>query len=97
MLIKIDKNREKFSYREILLKLKKKGFSRILCESGFYTTKGLLRDNLLHNLYVFKSNKNLNKNVRNSYKNLLSVINIKVKKRIKVNLSGDEMYKLIIK
>ena len=96
-LIKLDKNREKFSYREILLKLKKKGFSRILCESGFYTTRGLLRENLVHNLYVFKSNKNLNKNGRNSYKNLLSVINIKVKKRIKVNLSGDEMYKLIIK
>ena len=96
-LIKIDKNREKFSYREILLKLKKKGFSRILCESGFYTTKGLLRDNLVHNLYVFKSNKNLNKNGGNSYKNLLSILKIKDKNKIKVNLSGDEMYKLKIK
>ena len=96
-LIKIDKNREKFSYREILLKLKKKGFSRILCESGFNTTSGLLRDNLIHNLYVFKSNKNLNKNGGNSYKNLLSILKIKDKNKIKVNLSGDEMYKLKIK
>ncbi len=96
-LIKMDNNREKFSYREILLKLKKKGFSRILCESGFYTTNGFLRNNLVHNLYVFKSNKTLNKNGRNSYKNLLSILRIKDKKKIKVNLSGDEMYKLKIK
>ena len=96
-LIKMDNNREKFSYREILSKLKKKGFSRILCESGFYTTKGFLRNNLVHNLYVFKSNKTLNKNGRNSYKNLLSILRIKDKKKIKVNLSGDEIYKLKIK
>ena len=96
-LIKMDNNREKFSYREILSKLKKKGFSRILCESGYYTTKGFLRNNLVHNLYVFKSNKTLNKNGRNSYKNLLSILRIKDKKKIKVNLSGDEMYKLKIK
>ncbi len=96
-LIKMDNNREKFTYREILSKLKKKGFSRILCESGFYTTKGFLRNNLVHNLYVFKSNKTLNKNGRNSYKNLLSILRIKDKKKIKVNLSGDEMYKLKIK
>ena len=58
--------------------------------------KGKLRKSIPNHRY-WKQNGSINKNGRNSYKNLLSLINIKVKKRIKVNLSGDEMYKLIIK
>ena len=96
-LIKIKGKKKSFSYKEILIRLKKRGFSRILCESGLYTNKGFLKNNLFYNLYVFKSSKRLNKNGGNSYKNLLSRLKLKDKKKIDVKLSGDELYKLRIK
>ncbi len=73
------------------------GFSRILCESGFYTTKRLLHSNLIYNLYVFKSSKKLNNNGSNSYKKLLNGIKLKDMSKIDVKLSGDQLYKIRIK
>ena len=96
-IIKIKDKKKSFSYKEILSQLKKKGFSRILCESGFYTTKAFLKNNLIYNLYVFKSSKILNKNGRNSYKSLLSKLKVKDKRKIGVKLSEDELFKLRIK
>ena len=96
-IIKIKNKKNFFSYKEILKELKKRGFSRILCESGFYTTKEFLKNNLIYNLYVFKSQKKLKNNGENSYKNLLSRIKLKDKRKINVKLSGDELFKLRIK
>ena len=79
------------------MKLKKIGFSRILCESGFYTTKALLKKNLVNNLYVFMSSDKLGKKGKNSFKNLLSKLRLKEKEKININLSGDDLYKLRIK
>ena len=97
IIIKIRDKKKILSFKEILFRLKGKGFSRILCESGLYTTKAFLKKNLFYNLYVFKSFSKLNKNGRNSYKNLLSKLKLKDKKKIDVKLFGDELYKLRIK
>ena len=96
-IIKVKDNKNLFSYKNIFMKLKKIGFSRILCESGFYTTKALLKKNLVHNLYVFMSSDKLGKKGKNSFKNLLSKLRLKEKEKININLSGDDLYKLRIK
>ena len=96
-IIKIFERKKSFSYQDILHRLKKMGFSRILCESGFYTTNYLLRNNLIHNLYVFTSQKQLGKNGKNSYRNLLNKLKFKKKEKVNINLSGDQLYKTRIK
>tara|TARA_B100000959_G_scaffold137281_1_gene144335 strand:+ start:1034 stop:2125 length:1092 start_codon:yes stop_codon:yes gene_type:complete len=96
-IIKISERKKSFSYQDILLRLKKMGFSRILCESGFHTTNSLLKNRLIHNLYVFTSQKQLGKNGRNSYRNLFNKLKFKKKEKININLSGDQLYKVRIK
>ena len=96
-IIKIKDHKKFLSYKNIFMRLKKIGFSRILCESGLCTTKALLRENFVHNLYVFTSGNQIGKKGRNSFKNLLSKLKLKGKEKINVNLSGDDLYKLRIK
>ena len=61
-------------YKEILMKIRKKGFSRILCESGLFTTSELIKQKLVYNLYVFQSSSLIKKNGKNSYKSILNKI-----------------------
>ena len=96
-IIRINGNKKIFSYKNIFMKLKKIGFSRILCESGLHTTRALLQENLLHNLYVFISPDRLGKRGRNSFKSLLNKLKLKEKEKININLSGDDLYKVRIK
>ena len=79
------------------MKLKKIGFARILCEAGFYTTRALLKENLVHNLYVFSSAYKIGKSGRNSFKSLLSKAKFKEKEKININLFGEKLYKFVIK
>ena len=96
-IIYIDGKHKQFEYKNILMELKKRGFSRILCESGLHTTQGLLKNKLIHNLFIFISSSKLGKNGKNSFKNFLSNLRFRRKEKIKVNLSGDKLYKLSIK
>ena len=96
-LIKINKVNNSLSYEKILMELKKNGFTRVLCESGMHTTRSLLKSKLVNNIYVFMSQKNLEKNGKNSFKKELSNLNLNIKKRIKVNLYGDNLYKFKVK
>ena len=96
-IIKIYNKKTFINYKAILVELKKKGFSRILCESGLHTTKELLKSNLIYNLHIFQSSNRLGKNGRNSYRNLLHNVKFKEKNKININLSGDELCNLRIK
>ena len=96
-IIKIYNKKTFINYKAILIELKKRGFSRILCESGFHTTRELLKNNLIYNLHIFQSSDRLGKNGRNSYRNLLHNVKFKEKNKININLSGDELYNLRIK
>ncbi len=96
-IIKIKNTQKNIPYANILMELKKRGFSRILCESGFFTTQALIKNNLIHNLYVFMSRDKLGRKGKNSFKTLLSKLRLKNKKKININLFGDELYKFIIK
>lgn len=76
--------------------LKNKGYNRILIESGLIFLNKLLKDKLIFNLYVFKSSNKLGKNGLNN-SSIKNIKNLKFLKKIKVNLDGDELYKIKIK
>ena len=96
-VIKFKKNKNIIPYEEILMILKRKGFSRILCESGLYTTREIIKKNLVNNLYVFQSSSPIKKKGKNSYKTILNNLKNKKKDIIKVNLFGDKFYNFRIK
>ena len=96
-LIKVPNEKKFLSYKKILMELKKRGYSRILCEAGSYTAGELLKKRLVNNLYVFMSQINLGKNGKNSFKKHIKDLNISNKNKINVNLFGDILYKVRIK
>ena len=96
-IIKLKYQKNLISYKDILMELKKRGFSRILCESGSFTATNLLKNNLVNNLYVFMSQKRLGKRGKNSFKKQLSHLNMNKNNELDINLFGDKLYKLRIK
>jgi len=72
------------------------GFSRIFLESGPTLMKSFLKKNLIDDLELFISKKNLGKKGKNSIKSNLIFLNKKNKYIRKVNLFGDKLitYKL---
>ncbi len=96
-IIKFRLKKNLISYKDILMELKKRGFSRILCESGSYTATNLLKNNLVNNIYVFMSQKILGKNGKNSFKRQISHLKMNKKNELKVNLFGDKLFKLRVK
>ena len=82
-------------YKKILMYLKKIRFHRILLESGLGLINYFIRNKFINSLYLFKSNNKLNSNGKNNYSN--KIINrYNFKKKIKVNLYGDELFKLTL-
>jgi len=84
--------------QETLIKAKELGFYRILLESGKKLTTSFLYKNLVDDLNLFVSDKNLRKNGRNNIKKELNFF-LKNKKGIneKVNLFGDQLITYKIK
>ena len=73
-------------------KIYKLGYSRVLLETGLIFLNTVIKNKLINNLYLFKSNKNLGKNGKNNISsNFLKRINFK---QISINLNND---KLLIK
>ena len=86
----------KFDFISLFRILKKYGYNRLLVESGLIFLNTLIRNKLISNLYVFKSPKKLGKiGVNNSTNKLIKKVNLK--KKIKVNLNGDNLYKIKMK
>ena len=77
---------------KVLIKAKKLGFYRIFIESGMRLTNNLLYKNLVDDLKLFISNKNLGKNGSGNIKSLLKIF-LKGKKAIneKINLLGEKL------
>ena len=72
--------------------LKKKGYSRILIESGLTLINFLLINKFLKFIYIFKSNSKLGKYGLN-YSSPRYIKKINLKNLIKVNLFGDKLYR----
>jgi len=93
-LIKTPLNsKNSFDLKTILKKLKSMGFSRIFLESGINLLNSFLKENLIDNLEVFKSNNLIGRYGSNKFKVNFSVKKIKINK---VNLFGEMLlsYKL---
>ena len=89
---KIRSLKTKIDYNNIFLFLKRMKYSRIFVESGLTLINFLIKNEFLNNIYIFKSNKNLNKYGLNySSPNILKKIYLT--NLIKVNLLGDKLYK----
>ncbi len=71
-----------------LIKLK---FSRIIVETGLTFVNFLMKNKFIDNIYIFKTNINLNKNGFNNSSNEL-LKKIKLKNKLKVNLENDKVY-----
>ena len=95
-IIKIVSLANRSDFTKLFKTLKKKGLNRILVESGLIFLKELLKNNLIFNLFLFKSQFRLGRNgINNVSANFL--MKFKKLKKIRVNLLGDELYKIGIK
>ena len=82
-------NRNDFNF--LLEKIYKMGYSRILIEAGLTFLNTLIKNRLINDLYIFKTNFNLNKKGKNnaSLKFLKSIS----PRPISINLNNDKVYK----
>ena len=81
----------KEDYIKIFKTLTKLNFSRILIETGLTFINFLISNKLLNNIYIFKTNSNLNKNGFNNSSNKL-IKKIKLRNKLKVFLEEDSVY-----
>ena len=72
-------------------KIYKKGYSRLLIESGLTFLNNLLKHKLLHDLYIFKSDKKLGKNGKNN--DTIKYLKKISPKSLTINLNGDNLLK----
>ena len=78
-------------YIEIFRSFTKLNFSRVFIESGLTFINFLINNKLLNNIYIFKTDADLNKNGFNNSSNKL-VKKIKLKNKLKVYLDSDNVY-----
>ena len=83
-------------YKLVLMLLKKRGFHRILLESGLGVLNYFLENKFINTLFLFKSKSMLNSKGKNNYSNKI-IKSYNLKNKIKVNLLGDELFKLNLK
>ena len=95
-LIFIESLKTKKDFLSLLKILKKFNFNRILVESGLTFTNFLISNKIIHNLYIFRSSHKLDFMGYNnaSTKHLKNVV---LSNKIRVNLKGDNLYKIKIK
>ncbi|MAV62015.1 MAG: riboflavin biosynthesis protein RibD [Candidatus Pelagibacter sp.] len=95
-IILIKSLKEKHDFIALFKILKKKGYNRMLLESGLKFLNTLIKNKLIFNLYVFQSSKKLEKlGSNNSTTRYIKKMNFNNK--INVNLNGDKLYRFFIK
>ena len=89
-------NNDDLILKKMIYKIKTLGLGRIFVESGSTFLSQLLRNDLVKNLYLFKSSQKL-LSIGQNNSSLLQIKKIKIQKKdkIKVNLYGDSLYKVI--
>lgn len=90
-IILIDSLKNKDDLKTLFKKIYKMGYSRILVETGLNFLNYLLKNKMLNEIYIFKSNLKLGKNGKNydtpKYLKKLSP------KLLKLNLNNDKLYR----
>ena len=70
----------------------KMGYSRILVESGLTILNNLLKNKLINDLYIFKTNNKLGKNGRNNDND--KYLKKLLPKPLTINLNNDKLFKI---
>ena len=82
--------KDKKDFISLYKRIYKLGYSRVLLETGLIFLRTVIKNKLINNLYLFKSNKNLTKIGKNNISpNFLKKIKFKP---ISVNLNGDKFF-----
>ena len=82
--------KDKKDFISLYKKIYKLGYSRVLLETGLIFLDTIIKNKLINNLYLFKSNINLSKIGKNNISpNFLKKIKFKP---ISMNLSGDKLF-----
>ena len=90
-IILINKLEDKNDFNLLYRKIYKIGYSRMIIEAGLTFLNNLIKNKMIHDLYIFKSNKKLGKNGNNNNTpNFLKKIN---PKSVTINLDGDRLLK----
>ena len=90
-IILIDKLDDKKDLKSLYQKIYKIGYSRMLIETGLTFLNNLIKNKMIHDLYIFKSNKKLGKNGKNNDAvKYLKKINPKL---LTININGDNLFK----
>ena len=90
-IILIDSLENKEDINKLYKKLYKIGYSRILVESGLTFLNFLIKNKMMNDLYIFKTNNNLGKNGKNN--DTSSYLKKNFSKQITINLNGDKLFK----
>ena len=90
-VILVDKMNTREDYIKIFRSFTKLNFSRVFVESGLTLVNFLINNKLLNNIYIFKTDTNLNKNGFNNSSNKL-IKKIKLKNKLQVYLNSDSVY-----
>ncbi len=90
-IIFLNKLEDKKDFNLLYKKIYKMGYSRMLIETGLTFLNNLIKNRLIHDLYIFRSNKNLGKNGKNNTtSSYLKKIHPKL---VTINLNGDNLLK----
>ncbi len=82
-----------FNLKDIAIKIKNLGFSRIFLESGITLAKNFLKNNLVDDFYLFMSNKKIGKNGRKKMTyDVKKFLKNKKMNEEKVNLYDDKLF-----
>ena len=82
-------NKEDFN--KLCKRIYKIGYARILVESGLTFLNYLIKNKIINDLYIFKTNSDLGKNGKNNDTALY--IKKKFPKQVTINLNGDKLFK----
>ena len=82
-------NKDEFNL--LFKKIYQMGYSRILVETGLTFLNTLIKNKLINDLYIFKTNYNLKKKGKNNA--TLKYLKSNLSKEISINLNNDKLYK----
>ncbi|MFL2889249.1 MAG: bifunctional diaminohydroxyphosphoribosylaminopyrimidine deaminase/5-amino-6-(5-phosphoribosylamino)uracil reductase RibD [Pelagibacteraceae bacterium] len=95
-IIRINDENDFIFIKQSFYKINNLGFSRLFVESGLIFLSFLLKNKFINNIYIFQSKMKLKNKGYNNISNKL-IKSVKLKNKIKVNLNGDQMYKIFLK
>ena len=92
-IIFINKLEDKQDFNLLYKKIYKIGYSRMLVEVGLTFLNNLIKNRMVHDLYIFKSNKKLGKSGKNN--NTTKYLKNIRPKLLTININGDNLFKKI--